>query len=95
LLSSVGAGAATAIESAAVLSDELSRADARHLSGALKLYEKRRRKQVARLQNGSRTMFRIATTRRVILAALRDTTFRMMPEGMLLKDVEESLERPI
>lgn len=95
LLPSVGAGAATSMESAAVLNDELSRADARHLSGALRFYEKRRRKLVTGLQNGSYTMFRMATTRRVALAALRDTAFRMVPEGMLLKDVEQSLARPI
>ena len=95
LLPSVGAGAATAMESAAVLNDELSRADAEHLSGALALYEKRRRKPVAGLQDGSRSMFRMATTRRATLARVRDAAFRVVPENMMMRDVERSLERPI
>lgn len=95
LLPSVGAGASVAMESAAVLADELSRADAGHLSGALRLYEARRRKPVTGLQNGSRAMFRAATTRRRILAAVRDAAFRLAPEGMLLREVERSMERPI
>ena len=95
LLPSVGAGAATGMESAAVLNDELSRADARHLSGALALYEKRRRKPVSGLQDGSRTMFRMATTRRTALAAARDAAFRVVPEGMMMRDVERSMEQPI
>lgn len=95
LLPSVGAGAATAMESAAVLNDELSRADARHLAGALALYQKRRRKPVSGLRGGSRAMFRMATTRRAALAAARDAAFQLIPEGMMLGDVERSMERPI
>ena len=95
LLPSVGAGAATAMESAAVLNDELSRADARHVSRALALYERRRRKPVTGLQDGSRAMFRMATTRRTALAAVRDAAFRVVPEGMMMGDVERSMEQPI
>ncbi len=95
LLPSVGAGAATAMESAAVLNDELSRADSRHLSGALALYERCRHEPVTGLQDGSCTMFRMATTRRAALAAVRDAAFRVVPEGMMMRDVERSLEQPI
>lgn len=95
LLPSVGAGAATATESAAVLNDELSRADDRHVREALELYEKRRRGRVIGLQNGSRAMFRMATTRRPALAAIRDAAFRLAPEGMLMRDIEQGLKRPI
>jgi len=87
LLPSVGAGAASAMESAAVLNDELSRADAEHLSGALRLYEKRRRGRVTKLQNGSRAMFRMGTARRLALAAVRDTAFRLVPEGTLMREI--------
>ena len=95
LLPSVGAGAASAMEAAAVLNDELSRADAGHLSGALRLYEKRRRERVTKLQNGSRAMFRMGTARRPALAAVRDTAFRLVPEGMLMREIVEGMERPI
>jgi 2-polyprenyl-6-methoxyphenol hydroxylase-like FAD-dependent oxidoreductase len=83
------------MESATVLKYELSRAYARHVSGALALYEKRRRKPVSGLQGGSRAMFRVATTRRTALAAARDAAFRVAPEGMLLGGIERSMERPI
>jgi 2-polyprenyl-6-methoxyphenol hydroxylase-like FAD-dependent oxidoreductase len=95
LLPSVGAGAASAMESAAVLNDELSRADARYLSGALRLYEKRRRERVTKLQNGSRTMFRMGTARRPALAAARNAAFRLVPEGMLMREIVEGMEQPI
>ena len=95
LLPSVGAGAASAMESAAVLNDELSRADARYLSGALRLYEKRRRERVTRLQNGSRAMFRMGTARRPALAAARNAAFRLVPEGMLMREIVEGMEQPI
>ena len=95
LLPSVGAGAASAMKSAAVMSDELSRTDAGHLSGALRLYEKRRRERMTKLQNGSRAMFRMGTARRPILAVARDTAFRLVPEGMLIKEIVEGMERPI
>lgn len=83
------------MEAAAVLNDELSRADAGHLSGALRLYEKRRRERVTKLQNGSRVMFRMGTARRPALAAVRDTAFRLVPEGMLMREIVEGMERPI
>jgi 2-polyprenyl-6-methoxyphenol hydroxylase-like FAD-dependent oxidoreductase len=62
---------------------------------ALALYEKRRRRTVFGLQDGSRTMFGMATTQRSALDTLRDAAFRLMPEGMMLADIERSMVRPI
>ena len=83
------------MDSAAVLNDELSGSDARHVSRALALYERRRRKPVTGLQDGSRAMLRMATTRRTALAAVRDAAFRVVPEGMMMRDFERSMKRPI
>jgi 2-polyprenyl-6-methoxyphenol hydroxylase-like FAD-dependent oxidoreductase len=52
----LGVGASMAMESAAVLADELSRTDAQHVAIALKLYQKRRRPRVAVFERASRTI---------------------------------------
>lgn len=90
-----GVGASLAMESAAVLADELSRTDARHLPNALRLYEQRRRKKTERLQNASRQMIRMPMVRTPALAAGRDALLRRLPEKMVAGDAGQMMERPI
>jgi 2-polyprenyl-6-methoxyphenol hydroxylase-like FAD-dependent oxidoreductase len=95
VLPTAGVGASLAMESAAVLADELSRTSARYLPGALRFYEDRRRKRVERLQNASRQMIRLSMVRWPMLAAVRDAALRRMPESIVAGDVAQLLERPI
>ncbi|MCB1055572.1 MAG: FAD-dependent monooxygenase, partial [Acidobacteria bacterium] len=57
-LPTAGIGASMAMESAAVLADELSRTDARSVERALDLYVKRRRHRVESIQTDSRRLAR-------------------------------------
>lgn len=90
-----GVGASLAMESAAVLADELSRTDARHVTNALRLYEQRRRKKTERLQNASRQMIRMPMVRTPALAAGRNALLRRLPEKMVAGDAGQMMERPI
>ncbi len=58
-LPTAGVGASAAMDSAAALSDELSRADNAHMGYALSLYEKRQRHRVEKAQNNSRFLARL------------------------------------
>ena len=90
-----GVGASLAMESAAVLADELSRTDARHVPIALSLYEQRRRKKTERLQNASRQMIRLPMARTSALTAGRNALLRRLPEKMVAGDAGQMMERPI
>lgn len=90
-----GVGASLAMEAAAVLADELSRTDARHVQSALSLYEQRRRKKTERLQNASRQMIRLPMVRTPALAAGRNALLRRLPEKMVAGDAGQMMERPI
>ena len=90
-----GVGASLAMESAAVLADELSRTDARHVPISLSLYEQRRRKKTERLQNASRQMIRLPMVRTPALAAGRNALLRRLPEKMVAGDAGQMMERPI
>lgn len=95
VLSVAGVGAALAMESAAVLADELLRADARYLPNALKLYEERRRKKIERLQNASQQMIRLPLLHNPVLVAARNAALRRLPERVVAGDAGQLLERPI
>ena len=55
-LPTAGVGASAAMDSAAALADEISRADSRHMDYALDLYEKRQRDRVEKSQKNSRDL---------------------------------------
>ena len=94
VLPTAGLGASLAMESAAVLADELLRTDAPHVPNALGLYEKRRRERVTKLQNGSGMVLRLLGVRRPALVAARNGVLRRLPEKAL-GDVGGWMEKPI
>lgn len=94
-LPTAGIGASMAMESAAVLADELSRTDAAHLGHALGFYEQRRRKRVEAAQDDSRHMARMMFIESVPLAWGRDQAMKFYSLDQLVKQIAKIFDRPI
>lgn len=72
ILPTAGVGASMAMESAAVLADELTRTDSRYLSRGLDQYVSRRRDRVDSIQRKSRRLGSFVMVDNPVLAGLRD-----------------------
>ncbi len=94
-LPTAGIGASMAMESAAVLADELSRADAKSVPLALSFYEKRRRTRVEAAQDDSRKLSKLMFLRSPVLGFLRNQSVKMMSLKSLAKDIVKMLGEPI
>jgi 2-polyprenyl-6-methoxyphenol hydroxylase-like FAD-dependent oxidoreductase len=94
-LPSAGVGASAAMESAAVLADELSRADARRLDLAIKLFEARRMHRVHKMQDDSRLLWRLAFTENAVLTGARNLLLGHVSSEQFLRNFEGLLEQPI
>lgn len=94
-LPTAGVGASMALESAAVLADELSRANARFLPEAFALYEKRRKKRSETAQDDSHALAAWLSTSSAALAWTRDQFLRFSSGNSLAATVARSLEEPI
>ena len=90
-----GVGASIALESAAVLNDELSRTDARFLPGALARYEARRKPRAEAFQDDSRKLASMMMIESVELSSGRDQLMRFYTLDMLAKTIAQSLAKPI
>lgn len=86
-LPTAGVGASLAMDSAAALADELSRADVSHLDYALELYEKRQRRRVELAQANSRSLSRFMFVNSRPAAWLRDQLMRVYTLKMLVRDI--------
>jgi len=94
-LPTAGVGASMALESAAVLADELSRTDAKFIPGALDHYEKRRKKRAEAFQTDSRKMASLMATEFLPMAWGRDQLMKFYTLDMLAKNIFKSLSDPI
>jgi len=94
-LPTAGIGASMAMESAAVLADELDRTDAKFLPKALALYEKRRRKRAEAAQDDSRHLGSMMFVDSLPLAWGRDQLLKFYSLEMLAKQIAKSLDEPI
>jgi FAD-dependent urate hydroxylase len=94
-LPTAGVGASMALESAAVLADEISRANARFLPQAFALYEKRRKGRSESAQDDSHALAAWLTTSSAALAWTRDQFLRFASANSLAATVARSLEEPI
>jgi 2-polyprenyl-6-methoxyphenol hydroxylase-like FAD-dependent oxidoreductase len=94
-LPTAGIGASMAMESASVLADELSRADAAHIGNALDLYAVRRRKRVEGMQADSRHLAKMMLVESLPLAWTRDQLMRFYSIDMLIKNIAKSFSHPI
>jgi 2-polyprenyl-6-methoxyphenol hydroxylase-like FAD-dependent oxidoreductase len=94
-LPTAGVGASMALESAAVLDDELGRADARFLPGALARYEIRRKPRAESFQDDSRRLASMMMIESLELSWGRDQLMKFYTLDMLAKNIAQSLAKPI
>ncbi len=94
-LPTAGVGASMAMESAAVLADELSRTDARYLDHALALYVKRRKRRVEAIQDDSRKLARLMFVKSAPIAAMRNYASRFMSLEMAMGAITKAFDEPI
>jgi 2-polyprenyl-6-methoxyphenol hydroxylase-like FAD-dependent oxidoreductase len=94
-LPTAGVGASMALESAAVLDDELGRTDARFLPGALARYEMRRKPRAETFQEDSRRLASMMMIESTELSWGRDQLMKFYTLDMLAKNIAESLAKPI
>jgi 2-polyprenyl-6-methoxyphenol hydroxylase-like FAD-dependent oxidoreductase len=88
-------GASMAMESAAVLADELSRTDARFVERALSLYVKRRRDRVERIQDDSRHLARTMFIESAPVAKIRDLATKFYSIERLAGSLAKAFDEPI
>lgn len=94
-LPTAGIGASMAMESAAVLADELSRTDAAHIPQALRFYETRRRKRVEAAQSDSRKLAKMMFLRNPLAAWARNQAVRFMSLKSLASQIVTMMGEPI
>lgn len=94
-LPTAGVGASMALESAAVMADELSRTDARFAPQALGLYAKRRQRRAEHAQDDSRKLASMMTIEHLPLAWGRDQLLKLYTLEMLVKNIAASFAEPI
>lgn len=94
-LPTAGVGASIALESAAVLDDELGRTDARFLAGALARYEMRRKPRAESFQDDSRKLASMMMIESTELSWGRDQLMKFYTLDMLAKTIAQSLAKPI
>jgi 2-polyprenyl-6-methoxyphenol hydroxylase-like FAD-dependent oxidoreductase len=91
-LPTAGIGASMAMDSAAALDDELSRADVEHLDFALRLYENRQKNRVERAQQNSRTLGNLMFFNNTPLAWIRNQILRFYTIDRFLSDIRKVME---
>lgn len=94
-LPTAGVGASMAMESAAVLADELSRTDARYLDQALALYVRRRKHRVEAIQDDSRKLAKLMFVKSAPVAAVRNYASRFMSLEMAMGAITKAFDEPI
>ena len=94
-LPTAGVGASMAMESAAALSDELSRTNAKRVEQALELYEKRHRHRVEQAQKNSRDLARIMFVESKPVDWLREQLLKFYSVEDLIRSIARIMEEPI
>jgi len=94
-LPTAGIGASMALESAAVLDDELGRTDVRFLPSALERYELRRKPRAESFQEESRKLASMMMIESSELSWGRDQLMKFYTLDMLAKTIAKSLATPI
>lgn len=94
-LPTAGVGASMAMESAAVLADELSRTTARYVPEAIDLYVKRRRDRVDAVQAESRRILKIMGLESRLLANARNLAMRFTTEDLMFRNISKRMGQPI
>lgn len=94
-LPTAGVGASMAMESAAALSDVLSRTSAERVEQGLALYEERHRRRVERAQTSSRQMGRMMFLESSLLARARNAMLSFYTVDQLVQSIADIMEEPV
>lgn len=95
ILPNAGVGVSMAMESAAVLAEELCRTDSVNLPHAFRQYESRRKSRVNKVQNQSRIMGKFIYTESGILSSVRDYLVRVYSSRQLFRYWDSMLKEPL
>ncbi len=91
-LPTAGVGASMAMDSAAVLNEELSKTDKDHLSLTLDMYERRQRPRVEKAQENSRQIGKIMFLRHRWAVSVRNLFLPFYSMDHFLKDIEKVMK---
>jgi 2-polyprenyl-6-methoxyphenol hydroxylase-like FAD-dependent oxidoreductase len=91
ILPTAGMGASLAMESAAVLAEELCRTDSKFLIAGLEKFVERRRARVERIQARARRLAKIMFAGNRLMTRLRDGVVRMIADEPVLEGFEDVL----
>ena len=94
ILPTAGIGASMAMESAAALADEMSRADRASIDLMIRLFVRRRRARVDSVQSASRRLLRMSLLKSRATTYLRNRMLGFMSEKQLLGSLVRVLETP-
>ncbi len=94
-LPTAGIGASMAMESAAVLADELSRTNKQFLEHALSLYVKRRRSRVEAIQTESRRLAKLAFVTSTTMATIRNFASQFFSLESFMGSIFKAFDEPI
>lgn len=94
-LPTAGIGASMAMESAAVLADELSRTNTQFLEHALSLYVKRRKHRVESTQADSRHLAKMMFIKSATVAHIRDVATKFYSLEQLAGSIAKAFDEPI
>ncbi len=95
ILPTAGGGVSMAMESAAVLVDELCRADSKYIEQAFESYITRRRSRVDKIQNQSRMMSKFAFADSRLVSSMRDFLMRLYSNKLHVRYWDSMLKEPI
>ncbi|HYF63755.1 MAG TPA: FAD-dependent monooxygenase [Herpetosiphonaceae bacterium] len=95
MLPTAGIGASMAMESAAVLADELARTDSRYVGRALERFHARRKPRVDKVQRESRLLGKTIEMTSPAAVAIRDALMRRAPQATLSRAFARLLQGPI
>ena len=95
ILPTAGGGVSMAIESAAVMAEELCRADSKYISQAFEAYMSRRRSRVDKIQNQSRMMGKVAYADSRVVSSLRNLVLRLYSNKIHIRYWDSMLKEPI
>lgn len=95
VLPTAGGGVSMAMESAAVMADELCRADSKYISHALEAHMTRRRSRVDKIQNQSRMMGKFAYADSKLVSSLRNLVLKLYSQKIHFSYWDNMLKEPI
>ena len=95
ILPTAGGGVSMAMESAAVLVDELCRTDSKYIEQAFESYITRRRSRVDKIQNQSRMMSKFVFADSRLVSSMRDFLMRFYSNKLHVRYWDSMLKEPI